>query len=211
MPSKEKKRRMQARETERAARAGRAVSTLPPMQHTVSRTPPTSWPVVECWVSSGWNIAGELPQLAVVREDPDSGAVAAATFLVDLGCLGIKNADTKRFTSRAVFAATMLELLDSLQPMEPIDFNSAAKIIREGLAYAESLGFKPHRDYANAARYLAGADPDASETEVPLGKDGKPFFINGPYDDVTSIMAQLDRAVGRGNYQMVLMSGPPQW
>jgi hypothetical protein len=208
MPSPKKKQRMQARDAARAGRSGLAVSTLPPMQHTVARTPPATWPVVESWVSRGWDTEGALAQVAVVREDPESGAVAAATFLVDLGCLGIKNADVKRYTSRAVFRVTVFAVLNELQPMEPIDFNTAAKIVREGLAYAESLGFKPHRDYRQAAMYLAGADPAASDIEVPLGKDGQPLFINGPYDNVDRSIAQLDRVMGRGNYYVDLMAPP---
>lgn len=205
MPSKEKKRRMQARATHSRG----AVSTLPPMQHSVAHTPPTSWPVVEAWVSSGWHLPGALPQVVVVRQDAGSGAVAAATFLVDLGCLGVKNADVKRYTSLEVFRATMFAMLDDLQPMEPIDLDSAAKIVREGLDYAESLGFVPHRDYAAAARCLEGADPDASAIDVPLGVNGEPFFVNGPYDDAPAVLAQLDNAVGRGNYTTMLFAGPP--
>ncbi|RIK39675.1 MAG: hypothetical protein DCC58_14950 [Chloroflexi bacterium] len=209
MPSKEKKRRMLASRESRAKRTGGAVSTLPPMRHAVARTPATSWPVVEVWVSTGWHLPGALPQIVVVRQDAGSEAIVAATFLVDLGCLGVKNADVKRYTSLEVFRVTMFAMFDDLQPMEPIDLDSAAKIIREGLRYAESLGFVPHRDYAAAARYLEGADPDASALDVPLGENGKPYFMNGPYDDVPAILAQLDKAVGRGNYTATLFAGPP--
>jgi hypothetical protein len=98
----------------------------------------------------------------------------------------------------------------SRQKMIPADLNLVAKIIREAIAYADSLGFKPHRDYRQAAPILGDADPDACEIEIPLGKDGKPLYISGPYDNVQGIMRRLERAVGPDGFSYVVgLGGPP--
>jgi hypothetical protein len=88
-----------------------------------------------------------------------------------------------------------------------IDIDLAAKIVRTGIDYAGSLGFRPHRDYALAAPYLRDAHPENAEEDVPTGMDGKPYFISGPYDNVEKILAQLDRKVGQGNYTFAI-GGP---
>jgi hypothetical protein len=39
------------------------------------------------------------------------------------------------------------------------------------------------------------------------GPNGKPFFVNGPHDDVDRIMAQLRRVVGDGNFDYLISLG----
>ena len=85
----------------------------------------------------------------------------------------------------------------------------AAKVIREGVAYARRFGLKPDRDYYEAASLLEGADPDACDVHVPLGRDGKPFFVAGPYDNAQRIVAQLTRTAGAGNFDFVVPVGMP--
>jgi hypothetical protein len=82
----------------------------------------------------------------------------------------------------------------------------AAKVLREGIDYAHKLGFKPHRDYYDAS-LLVGGDPDASDETVPLGQDGKPLYIAGPYDNPERIIRTLDKTVGPGNYHFTTFLG----
>ena len=132
------------------------------------------------------------------------GEVGAAVFLVDLGCLGVKDAFAARFPTLEDYELGVRAQMTSMRPVEAISSDLAAKIVREGIAYARSLGLEPHRDYAQAAPYLADANPDAATEEVPLGRDGKPYFVNGPHDNVRKIVTQLNRAVGPGNYEFLI-------
>ena len=50
------------------------------------------WPVYEVLLSPGWDREGALVVAVVARRSPRSGKIAAATFLVDLACLGVKSA-----------------------------------------------------------------------------------------------------------------------
>lgn len=160
------------------------------------------WPLYECLISRSWQEPGELVQILIARDSPEGG-IAAAGVLVDLGCLGVKDALSHLFPTHREYEQ-FRRTYTSLQPMMKTDLDLAAKVIREGIAYADSLGFKPHRDYYDAAPLLSGADPDACGTSVPLGVNGKPFFISGPNDNVPRIMAQLDKAVGPGNAEFVI-------
>jgi hypothetical protein len=167
----------------------------------------SGWPVYDVLLSRGWDQEGALSGVLIARRSPSSGKVAAGSFLVDLGCLGVKSAQVKLFKSAAEYAAGLRAHVMSVQPMAPADFNLAVKIIRTGLAYAARLGFKPDPVYAQAEPLLAGADLDAAPPVRVGGPEGKPFFINGPNDDVAKVIAQLRRAVGDGNFQ-VLIGGP---
>jgi hypothetical protein len=84
------------------------------------------------------------------------------------------------------------------------DLNLAAKIIREGVAYARELGFSPNRDIRDAELVLGDADPDACDEEIPLGRDGKPFFVSGPYDNVERILDKLTRKLGPDGFHYMI-------
>lgn len=161
------------------------------------------WPLHECLVSADWRREGEVVQVAVARRSP-AGQIAAGLFLVDLCCLGVKDAFASFFESEAEYEGTLRRGLTGLQRLVRVDPSLGARIVREGIAYAHRLGFSPHRDYAEAAVLLQGIDPDASDARIPLGLNGRPCFIAGPHDDVPRILARLERAVGTGNFNYVV-------
>ena len=151
-------------------------------------------------MSHDWTDPSTLTQIVVARRSPED-KVAAAVFLVDLGCLGVKSAFAELCPSTRAYEQGLRERISATQRLDRTELNLAAKVIRDGLAYADDLGFKPDADYYEAAILLEGADPDAERTTVPLGLNGKPFFIAGPYDDARRIVAQLARAIGAGNFE----------
>ena len=98
------------------------------------------------------------------------------------------------------------------QVMIKADINLVAKIIREAIAYAKDLGFKPDPDYRDAMLVLGDADPDACDKSIPLGKDGKPFFVAGPYDNVSRTMAKLERKLVPDSFHfLVPLSGDEEF
>jgi hypothetical protein len=162
-----------------------------------------SWALHECLLTEGWQEEGEIVQILVARRSP-KGQIAAGTFLIDLGCLGVKSAFGSLFNSRREYKK-LRDSITSQQKMAKADIDLAAKIIREAIAYARGLGFRPDPDYQDAMPVLGDADPDACDVQVPLGgKDGKPFFISGPYDNVDRIMAQLTRKLGPDGFHFMI-------
>jgi hypothetical protein len=164
------------------------------------------WPLHECLIPRAWDREGELLQIIVARSAPE-GAIGASVFLVDLGCLGVKDAFTRYFPTARDYELLRRSIRDR-QPMVKADLDLVARIIREGVNYAARLGFDPPKDFKDAAILLAGADPDASNARVPLGTDGKPYFVAGPYDDVPKIMAKLEKAVGLDGFHFTVPLDP---
>jgi hypothetical protein len=152
------------------------------------------WPLHECLLTKAWEDTSEIVQILVSRRSP-AGQVAIGAFLVDLGCLGVKAAFGRLLDTEREYKELRGDM-ESRQKMIKADPNLAAKIIREAITYAKDLGFRPDPDYRDAMLVLGGADPDACDTPIPLGKDSKPFFIPGPDDKVNLIMAKLTRKLG---------------
>jgi len=166
-----------------------------------------SWSLHECLLTKEWREEGAITQILVARRSP-SGQMATGTFLVDLGCLGVKSAFASLFDTRREYEQKLRARMMSQQKMIKADLNLVAKIVREAIAYAQDLGFRPDPDYRDAMLVLGDADPDACDVPIPLGgRDGKPFFIAGPYDNVDRIMAKLTRKLGPDGFHFIFPVG----
>ena len=164
------------------------------------------WPLHECLLTKEWQEPGEIIQILVARRSP-TGQMAVGSFLVDLGCLGVKSAFAALFNSRQEYEQKLRSGVMARQAIVKAELNLTAKIIREAIAYADELGFKPDPDYRDAMLVLGDADPEACHVPIPLGKDGKPFFVAGPYDDVPRIMAKLERKLGPDGFHFMVPLG----
>jgi hypothetical protein len=163
------------------------------------------WPVLEVLVSRDWDRDETIATVLIARQSPKTGRVGVGSFLVDLRCLGIKQAQVHLIKDAREYAEGFRAHIMEHQPMMSADFNLAVKIVLTGLAYAEQLGFRPDPVYAQAQHVLVGAAPDASPVDVRTGgPEGKPFFINGPYDDTQKIIDHLTRTLGPDNFHYLI-------
>lgn len=163
--------------------------------------PGQSWPVIETLPTTTWDQPPELATTLVARQSPRSGKVGAPTFLLDLGCLGIKNVIVRLAPSSRDYANGLRADMRLKQEFAPADFDLAAKVVLTAEAYARALGLTQPADAAQAKLLLAGADPAACAIPVPTGGTrGKPFFMAGPSDDARRIIAHLTRTLGEGNF-----------
>jgi hypothetical protein len=154
------------------------------------------------WVSASFDEPDtdqSPPLVTVVVTRRVRGLLVAEIVIVDRTCLGIKNA----MLLPLIAEADLLERLDALagggtefRDCEPLE---AQSVVFHALDYARSLGFFAHEDFEVA---LFEPRPE-SLMDTPLAKPARPFYISGPHDDVPMILDQLDRQVGRDNYQFL--------
>ncbi len=163
-------------------------------------------PIAECWISSDWKEAG-MCSIVVARRHT-SGNMTFGIYLVDIFCLGLKN-------SNPLFNKPEYEYEDLLDKIfnthmygkTQIDYVLAHNIIYGAVAYAEDLGFKPEKDWALSQMILEEDTEDVALIEVEFGKNGRPCFINGPFDNVNAVITKLNKSVGEGNYDVVMIEG----
>jgi hypothetical protein len=74
------------------------------------------------------------------------------------------------------------------------------------VAYARGLGFQPADAFDDEAVAFLG-DWDGPG-RIEFGKDGQPFYLNGPYDNPAAVLRTLERSVGAGNFQFSVAAGP---
>ena len=109
------------------------------------------------------------------------GRVEIGIFLLDVYCLGVKNAAFNQCQEDE-----LPEMFDRLfQGVSPNEYSGewGRKLVEGAAAYARSLGFAPHRDYKKGARVMGGIDPKKCSETFVYGINGKPTLIAGPNDD----------------------------
>mgnify|MGYP001223022995 CR=1 FL=1 len=160
-------------------------------------------PLVGCWMTANWSHSEQgLVQAIIAREQPD-GRVAYASFLVDVYCLGVKDAHHDMNLTAERFEIVWNHLA-SLQPLVEAPIEAAHQLIYQAIDYAARWGFKPHPDFAKASYFLAPRGTYPEDYQLTFGKDGKPFFVQGPHDNVRAVVAQLERTAGQGNYNYMV-------
>jgi hypothetical protein len=161
------------------------------------------WSVVQALVGDKlW--ADGIGHVLIARRDLEGGLVFAV-FLVDVYCLGVKNAFWR--------AGTSAEIEDLVRKMAKVETMSAstpaclAKIVKGAVEYAQSFGFQPHPDYRHASMLLEGIDPSNCPSEFRFGRDGKPFYIQGPHESLAQAAAITQRVRDAGGHFIVSFSG----
>ncbi len=80
--------------------------------------------------------------------------------------------------------------------------------VEDGIAFAKNIGFEPHKDYKYANKLFGDVDAtDCTET-FTFGKDGKPYYISGPYDSqqkIDKIQQTLMKNCGEGNFDFMVV------
>lgn len=161
------------------------------------------YPVLHSWVSASlWNTG--MGWACLSRESPN-GAIAIATFLIDRYCLGIKDAwcDVVSRFEYEDRVRRMGRKLD-MQDMPPA---GVRKLVESAVAYAESLGLHPHADYDKARGIFGDIDASAYPQEFEFGKNGKPFFVAGPYDTperCARILSTLEERLGINGFHYMM-------
>lgn len=172
LDEKRRQKKLAKKAAERKARQASKSSSA----RTDSAALAAQFPIGDCLVPTSLFEEG-IGHVVLTRALP-GGDVAVAGFLVDTYCLGVKNALYR------VFSSTEFEFyrrqIEQHTPLESIHPSCLRKLVEGAVRYARDLGFQPHSDYARAARLFGDIDAAACPVRYSYGKDGKPFYINGP-------------------------------
>jgi hypothetical protein len=201
------------------AEAGRLVRAAAAATRAAEPEPP----LAGCWISPGWSTGlavGNHPGWPL-HEDPAGGSegliallvarnyrygrVLVCGYLVDAYCLGVKNTLGPETMDDPGLRRFIRQYFSSYHgdPIEaPIEL--ARDLVFGSVQYARDLGFEPHHDFAATAGHLGSW---TGPNTITFGKDGKPLYVFGPYDDPRSVIRTLERTVGHGNFDVVAIAG----
>ncbi|MCM1985389.1 DNA-binding response regulator [Lyngbya confervoides] len=181
-------------------------------------------PVKECWVNSaaaehffgeGNHIEDQTSEdeafqegaassglaIVVVAREVRFGTFVVCSYLVDYWCLGIKNTLGPKTVNATKYTRFLQHIYEPFEAKpQQISLEQAQAIALGAVDYAQTLGFKPHRDFDQTRKYLGTWD---GSLRIEFGKNGKPFYFCGPHDNSRQIMETLRQTVGDGNFDFV--------
>lgn len=133
------------------------------------------------------------------------GQVAFAVFLVDMYCLGVKNAMWNIRSRSEIESLTSKWSRDyKIIKLKP---ECTRKLVEGAVEYARNLGITPHEDYQRARLIFGDIDGAACTEEFVYGRDGKPFFIGGPHDSPArcrQIIGMLNSRLGPQGHHFLM-------
>jgi hypothetical protein len=134
------------------------------------------------------------------------GLLLPLVSLVDRTCLGVKNAFMSEPMRMHELEEMVAKFSDSGGPLERCEPLLALSVIWNAIDYARALGFEPNEDFEPT---LVPRPTELLQT--PLAAVARPHFISGPDDDVYAVVGQLMRAVGIGNFDVVIAEQMLDW
>jgi len=159
----------------------------------------------ECYISEGIR-AEQFGTILFSRHSAgEPGQIGFAAILIDNKCLGVKNCyfrvgPLSRFQDH-------LESLRRNEILRPAAPEVAAKIIQGAIAYARGCGIAPDSDFGPIQHLFADLDPSLCQEEFIHGVDGKPLFVQGPFDSpqrISRIMKTLQNKLGPDGFNFML-------
>jgi hypothetical protein len=137
----------------------------------------------------------------LVARERRPGKVSARGYLVDTHCLGVRNAlGPRNLDDWALpsFVRQYFRAFDGEAVTAPLAL--AQDLIFGAVDCARGLGFDPHPDFKAATGHLGTRQGPSA---ITFGDNGKPFYIEGPWDDSPRIMRTLELSVGQGNFHFI--------
>lgn len=151
--------------------------------------------------------------IVVARFRSGSQRIETGVFLLDVACLGVKQARYDGFWTPETYQSRILDHYFGEFPMEPVEPCCARKLVEHAVRYAGNLGFSPHPDYRAACRVWGGIRAEDCSREFSFGREGKPFYVSGPNDSEERsrrIVEQLARRCGAGNFDYLVALDSPE-
>jgi hypothetical protein len=208
MPTNPKKREQQVmkkRRKEKAAARKKAQQGLAAASAQTLARRAREFPIMECLISEDWQDSEEGLVLVVVARQQPNGAVTFASYMIDVFCLGVKDTLYDANISLGEYKAHYLAVLDSQTPLEKCPPELAHQMVYQAIDYAAQFEFEPQRDFRITQHILEPQGTYPETYHLTFGKDGKPFYVQGPHDNARAIIAQLERTAGPGNYDYFLV------
>jgi hypothetical protein len=143
----------------------------------------------------------------VVSRFKTDGRVEAGFFLLDVFCLGVKDAGFHHFHSIADYQEGLVDRLFPDGNSVRMTPEAARKLTEDAISYAKGLGFSPGADYKKASRVFGGITTVDCDEQFVFGQNDKPLYIQGPSDSparVERILRALEARCGEDGYHYII-------
>jgi hypothetical protein len=163
-------------------------------------------PIVRCTMPNSLFEVG-MGMIVVARRLP-SGLLGCGIFLLDVFCLGVKNVFYREMDTHELRQFMEHQYMDGFKDIEPA---RARKLVRDAAAYAASLELPAADGTPEVEAIFGDVDVAACTETFSFGKDGKPFYVAGPFDPparVRAVMQALEKSRGPDEWDAAIPIAP---
>ncbi|MBT6007132.1 MAG: hypothetical protein HOG79_15535, partial [Prolixibacteraceae bacterium] len=99
----------------------------------------------------------------------------------------------------------LIEKMEQNGPCVEVSPTYLHNLVYGAIDFASELGFNPPKDFYITEYVLDPDFVDDGIDEIEMGWDGKPLYIEGPYDNSQNIFNTLNKSVGQGGYEFIAL------
>jgi len=134
-----------------------------------------------CYINRDWKDGGSAT-IFILRRAPRGGHAMAA-YLVDLWCMGLKDAWGRLDISYTEFSEGIIQQTAPHIELVRVDLDTARRLVMGGIRFARQNGFRLPPRYQRWVALLGGGDSDSDEADLSdFGVDGKLCFVGNEED-----------------------------
>lgn len=193
--------KQKAKRADRRKQLARSTSNNPAIRFLSA----AAWPIVATLEPESLWEKG-IGNMVIARRAP-GGRIVAGVFLLDVYCLGVKDAFWREL-GEAEYKSLVVEMAEKVGPFRDVSPERFSKLVHCAADYAQSFGLPPHPDFRNTRHLMDGIDPSLCHDEFEFGRNGRPYYIAGPNDSYQRMRMVVDcmNAIG-GHY--IIPASPP--
>ena len=157
-----------------------------------------SLPIYKCLINKDWENA-KMVNVIVMRKHVN-GKLTAGIYLIDLLCLGVKDA---MFIFNEPEDKILEGFGDHKDYLMEVGYDLAHNIVYAGHDFAMEYDIEPHPDFKTARFILEEDDDTIPLIEIPVGDDeGLPSLILQPGQSIKyrHVIEKLEKKLGRDNF-----------
>lgn len=140
---------------------------------------------------------------AVVTRVKKNGKIIACYYLVDIGCLGVKDSFYREFENyEEILDVFNRNLSFGELSYREISTDYIQNLIYGAVEWAEDAGFQPEKNF-KTTEYMLDEVESVPYIEIPFGKDGKYFYVQGTMEDPNRVLKTLTENVGEDNFEFI--------
>ncbi len=142
---------------------------------------------------------GGMTTVLITRRD--QRRLKMLCLLIDYWCLGIKSILPVRRMSQSEYEDFVRDVFRHEGGSVEVSLQQAQAVVYGAEAYARELGFYPPSEWNEILPHLGEWN---GEPQLTFGRKGRPFYMQGPYDDPEKIIRILEKNVGEGNFDFMV-------
>ena len=143
----------------------------------------------------------------ISRQLPD-GQIAVAMFLLDVFCLGVKDA-LGFVVTPGIYRERFVDS-EQGQGMVNAPPEEVRKLVEDSVAFGTYCGLQPCADYRRVKPIFGDIDATKCDRYFEFGvEEGIPNFIPGPYDSpqrIRQVLAELDERFGTDGFHFTVVN-----